>query len=112
MSSGPAPDIERWDFPLKDKLAHMVLFGGLAAVVSIGLRHNEPPPRLGRQFWVPLLFATLYGVSDEVHQYFVPSRTFAVSDMVANALGALLVQWGLCSGLWRLPARSPAGESA
>ena len=35
-----------------------------------------------------VLIASLYGVSDEYHQRFVPGRMFDVLDMVADALGA------------------------
>jgi VanZ family protein len=32
----------------------------------------------------------LYGVLDEIHQYFVPGRACMVSDMAINAAGALV----------------------
>lgn len=35
------------------------------------------------------LFAGLYGVSDEVHQIFVPMRFFSTDDIFANFAGAL-----------------------
>ena len=36
--------------------------------------------------WV---LGSLYGVSDEVHQHFVPGRTFDIFDMAADSLGTL-----------------------
>jgi VanZ family protein len=39
--------------------------------------------------------AALYGVSDEVHQYFVPGRTASVTDALLDALGAALVPLGV-----------------
>lgn len=32
----------------------------------------------------------LYGLSDELHQYFVPSRTASIVDLLADSLGSLL----------------------
>jgi VanZ family protein len=33
---------------------------------------------------------TLYGVSDEIHQHFVPPRTPDILDVVADSIGACL----------------------
>jgi VanZ family protein len=91
--------------PHTDKLAHAVIYGGLAALVSIGIRRSNDyvPPAV--QFLVPIGFATLYGITDEVHQLFVDNRAFEVMDMVANAAGAVLVQIFLCFKLWKLHLR-------
>ena len=32
----------------------------------------------------------LYALSDEIHQIFVPTRTFQIQDLIVDALGALL----------------------
>jgi VanZ family protein len=33
--------------------------------------------------------ATLYGVSDEIHQYFVPARHADLLDVIANTIGSI-----------------------
>jgi VanZ family protein len=33
--------------------------------------------------------ATLYGISDEIHQYFVPSRQSDIMDVVADTVGSI-----------------------
>jgi glycopeptide antibiotics resistance protein len=38
---------------------------------------------------VAVILAFLYGVSDEIHQLFVPGRNFAVSDILINSCGIL-----------------------
>ena len=54
--------------------------------------------------------ATLYGVSDEFHQLFVPDRDFDVRDMMADAFGASisaggLWAWGIIRRFFRLRSR-------
>mgnify|MGYP001825626037 CR=1 FL=1 len=36
------------------------------------------------------LASSLYGISDEIHQYFVPSRTADIMDVLADAAGSVL----------------------
>lgn len=96
-------------FPGEDKVAHLVLYGVLGALVSIGL-HRAP-----RRYpdWVmaygPVLFAVLYGVSDEFHQYFVPLRTPSLLDLVADGVGATLAHMA-CR--WYFRWRSARGTAA
>jgi VanZ family protein len=42
-------------------------------------------------FTLAILIAIVYGISDEMHQYFVPGRSFDFFDMGFNSLGALLI---------------------
>jgi VanZ family protein len=37
-----------------------------------------------------IVSASLYGATDEVHQAFVPFRTFSLSDWVADTAGAVI----------------------
>jgi VanZ family protein len=84
-----------------DKIGHMILFGGLAAVVSVGLHRSKRPVTPWVQGFVPVLFATLYGVTDEFHQYFVPMRQFDIVDIMADMAGAVSVQCILCYLWWQ-----------
>jgi VanZ family protein len=102
LSSSVSPVDPTPRFPQEDKLAHIALYGGLAAVVSFGIRRSGKPASFGWQFWAPVVFASLYGTSDEFHQLFVPGRFCEFGDMLANATGALLAQLMLCYAIWRL----------
>ncbi|MBI3119750.1 MAG: VanZ family protein [Candidatus Hydrogenedentes bacterium] len=82
--------------PGLDKLVHMAVYGGLAALVSLALRRSNTEVHPILQFLGPLGFALLYGLFDEAHQYFVPTRSFDPLDLIADAFGALAVQWFLC----------------
>jgi len=79
-------------FPFADKLAHAVLYGGLCAIVSVGM--SRPPRTVSWRVLalVPILFATAYGITDEIHQRYVPHRTFDYADMVADFFGAAAAQ--------------------
>jgi VanZ family protein len=41
-------------------------------------------------YLIGIFVSTLYGVSDEIHQYFVPYREFSFHDMIADFVGAVL----------------------
>lgn len=83
------PDI---DLPFGDKFAHFVVYGGLCGLVAIGL--SRPPRRVDG--WtlaaVPILFTVAYGMTDEIHQLYVPGRSFELADLLADAGGAIAVQ--------------------
>ncbi len=100
ISAQPDPPINVNEFPGEDKLLHAAAYGGLALIVSVGLRRSQNNIAPALQFWVPLLFAALYGVSDEIHQNFVPGRHCDVGDILADAGGALILQWLLCYRIW------------
>ena len=88
LSAVPAhqmPDGHLWRL---DKLIHAVVYGGLALLLWRALCMG--PPRLGRRgaAVVAILGATLFGISDEWHQSFVPGRQASVLDAVADLIGA------------------------
>lgn len=99
-SSSNLPDLPKG---LNDKGAHLLLYCGfgflLARALAGGLGRRVPA-------WVlpfVVLLAMAYGVSDEVHQLFVPHRQFDLLDLAADAAGALLGAgllwvWGIIAG--------------
>lgn len=66
-----------------DKVAHFAAYAVLGALITLA----TGTPLAG---WV---LATLYGISDEIHQAFVPGRFPSLGDLVADALGAALGAW-------------------
>lgn len=85
-----------------DKVLHAVLYGGLAATVSVGIRRSRPGAPTAIQFAVPVIFASLYAMTDEFHQWFVPGRHADVWDVAADVAGALVLQTVLCRYVWRI----------
>ena len=70
---------------------HIAAYAGLGALTARapaakGLRAGV----LARQCSCAIAISSLYGVTDEYHQLFVPGRTFDVLDMAADAFGSVL----------------------
>ncbi|MDZ7343041.1 MAG: VanZ family protein [candidate division KSB1 bacterium] len=44
-------------------------------------------------YWQTIVTGVLFGISDEIHQYFVPGRFMDWRDAVADAVGVILGGW-------------------
>ena len=88
LSSIPAGDgrIDLPDIPGVDKVAHVVTFGVLAALLAQALKATGDTLSLV----LAVVLTSAYGVTDEWHQRFTPGRDPSVLDWVADTLGALL----------------------
>jgi VanZ family protein len=84
---------------MSDKTAHALLYAGLGFLAARALAGGVGRPVTARVLLLVLAFSALYGLSDEIHQLFVPRREFDVKDMVADVAGggfgsAVLWLWG------------------
>lgn len=70
------------------KSAHFTAYLILGVLFSCALNASGATPRASRV--LSLLFSTLYAVSDEVHQLFVPGRSGKAPDVLIDAAGALV----------------------
>ncbi|TAK08414.1 hypothetical protein EPO44_02700 [bacterium] len=83
QSDLPLPYIvSRLDFFL-----HMVEYTLLGLLLSWVLVNSGVTRKL---VLYGFLVGLLYGMTDELHQYFVPGRTASLLDLTADALGSLL----------------------
>jgi VanZ family protein len=76
-------------FTFSDKILH---FGAYGLLGILFFRAYETLPLKANKTLLILLSigsATLYGISDEIHQYFVPFRNADIMDVVANTLGSI-----------------------
>jgi VanZ family protein len=85
-SSTASPDVLPGRFI--DKIAHMAIYALLGALITRALSGGCLSATTWRDVVFAVVLSTLYGVSDEWHQSFVPDRTPDVMDLVADALGA------------------------
>ncbi|HEY9198606.1 MAG TPA: VanZ family protein [Gammaproteobacteria bacterium] len=106
LSSHPMPEIDL-GFSAQDKLVHLLAYGLLGALL-LGAFRLRPGGYMLRQIALAALIATLYGLTDEWHQSFVPGRNSDALDVVADAVGALLGS----TLLWALARRLSPGPAA
>ena len=103
------------DLALAESVAvsgHSAAYLGLAVLLVRALAGGLPR-RIGARVAVTaMLIAVAYGVSDEVHQSYVPGRVADVYDIATDAIGALAGTiacwaWGILSSR----SGSPRGPS-
>ena len=85
------PDLAAPPGGMSDKTGHFLaygLLGGLCLRAVAGALWRQVTPARAAASWA---LAAAYGVTDEIHQSFVPGRTPAFDDWVADASGAALV---------------------
>jgi len=79
LSARPGDDYPTIPAPGIDKIVHFALYAPLGGLLCLALG--------GRIAWA-VLGGALYGVTDELHQAFVPGRCPDAGDAAADALGA------------------------
>lgn len=84
LSSRPAGAYPEVRFPHSDKIAHIVIY------LPLGLLSARIAAWYHRGYAWALLFCFLYGIGDELHQHFVPTRSCSVDDVFADCLSGLL----------------------
>ena len=77
-------------FPIQDKLLHMTAYGLLDWLFARALAREKPELSISALKWAAIGFACFYGLTDEIHQAFVPSRNADVWDFAADGAGAFL----------------------
>lgn len=80
LSAQPGDAYPQVTFPGADKIVHFSLYAPLGAALCHAFG--------GRVAWAAGA-AALYGVTDELHQAFVPGRAPDAFDVAADALGGL-----------------------
>ena len=74
-------------FPYIDKVMHFIAYGIMGGLFFRALRVTRSSWRPVRVIFFSALLTTLYGMSDEIHQFFVVSRTSDQMDLLADFLG-------------------------
>jgi VanZ family protein len=90
LSSRPVPENIPSLFPHSDKCMHMVAYGVLAATVIFAAGK-----KMRKKYSLCVAFAAIgisltYGLTDELHQSFVPTRDVDIFDVVADIAGAAI----------------------
>ena len=77
-------------FILSDKVCHAAEYFILAFLVFFALQRTTRA-RFSTSFWITLAWGAVYGLSDEIHQLFVPTRQCDLRDLAADVGGVVLL---------------------
>ncbi|MFH0887317.1 MAG: VanZ family protein [bacterium] len=91
MSCYPSPEPAR-QVPIyfEIKVVHMIEYGILCLLVIFAMS-NTTKLSLTQILILSITLTVLYGISDEIHQSFVPSRSARWQDVSANFIGSTIV---------------------
>ena len=73
-----------------DKVLHAVEYAVLGALCYRALHASQREPWRRQAILLAVLFTALYGISDEIHQSFVPFRESSWLDWVADTIGGTI----------------------
>ncbi len=93
LSAQPHPEEHPPSFLLKDvsdKVLHAVEYGILAVLCFRAFRWAAGPAVARQAVVAAIVAASVYGVTDEVHQFFVPFRESSWLDWLADTAGAAI----------------------
>ena len=88
ISSWPAPDVIP-DFPHLDKLIHLLIYTICGALFLRAFKTLAIAENLKMVLALSIIASGLYGLSDEIHQHFVPCRTADFMDFLADIIGSI-----------------------
>lgn len=75
---------------VSDLLKHAVLYFGLGILFFFSYQSLKNPRLKNKTFLLALFSTIFYGITDEIHQLFVPNRVFSIYDILANSVGAFV----------------------
>ena len=104
--SHPDEDLPSLFGAVNDKVLHALEYAGLGGLCYRAFRWGATGLVAARALFFSILAASLYGVTDEVHQLFVPFRESSWQDWLADvsgsAMGAVAVR-KLFGARWTVP---------
>lgn len=109
-NTGKEAAIFQWvrSLPYGDKMGHFAVFGLMVLMLNLCFRFQT----LGRgwcQIYLGTAIVTSFAVAEEISQYFIPSRTFDLYDLAADAAGVTLftgLSWLCAHYLRKVESRS------
>jgi VanZ family protein len=85
-------DLVNYSYDQKDKVAHMFLYFGLGLLLHLTFRNSEHAILRKYAAIFAVLLGFIYGITDELHQSYVPGRTASVHDLLADGIGVTIAQ--------------------
>ncbi len=76
-----------------DKIVHFGAYFALGAATLYWVNSRGSLVSIWIDSLLTIIICTLYGMSDEFHQSFIPGRCASFADLIADILGAIAVCW-------------------
>ena len=80
------PDLK---ISMEDKLLHAMAYFLFGMLLIRAFHYGGAKPLSKKLIVTVVLLGFIYGLSDEIHQYFVPGRSSEVLDWLADAIGIM-----------------------
>jgi VanZ family protein len=98
LSAQSHPEDQLPSFLLKDvsdKVLHAVEYGILSLLCYRAFRWAAGPAVARQAIVLAIVTASVFGITDEVHQFFVPLRESSWQDWLADTIGAVIgaISW-------------------
>ncbi len=81
------------DIPGLDKLGHIIEYGLFGLLLARAFKNSSSQFLTGNFLILTCLVSCLYGITDEIHQSFVPGRESSAWDVLFDTIGALFFVW-------------------
>ena len=92
QSSIPYFSPPSFGFSFQDKIIHVAVFGILGFLATRAFYYNSNETLKKYAILIGIIISLFYGISDEIHQSFVPGRYPEVGDVIADFVGIILAQ--------------------
>ena len=93
----PGDEVHLPAFPYSDKVVHFLAYAVLGAGISLRFnlhrylsQQNDPDIVTPAKDYFGCFVGIGYGLSDEIHQLFIPMRHFGLGDLSADMLGVIV----------------------
>ena len=78
---------------LGDKILHAIEYGVLAILMYRAFRYAGGAWSASHALLLAIVASTTYGLTDEIHQLFVPLREADAWDLLTDAVGSSVAAW-------------------
>ena len=110
--SHPHEDLPSFLDLFSDKVLHATEYAGLGGLCYRAFRYGTDGPLASRAALWAIVAASVYGMTDEVHQLFVPLRDSSWQDWLADTIGAGVGAGAALKWFGYRENREPALETA
>lgn len=91
FSSIPGDNLPDLSYTISDKIIHALIYFFAFLLFYISLSHTKSDSFFHKNaILFSIIFATIYALSDEFHQSFVPNRDADIFDFLADFAGVLV----------------------